>query len=343
MLLSASLILCVLVGSPYSPGAAEEDRETIRKAMAEWWDSIESIDMECERLYTDPQSADRVPRAIRRERTIIGTNGARSVKMHHVNKDGSRLVIANERTDGKTRYQIDEVKGKEGIIDQIIMSNNKGSGDLYGGVMSDMLWILTPGGRPLHKVLDEGAALEVSGSGEQKRYTVRFPHVVPGGEIVCQLSPDHDWLPYHVNAGGIYEIHVTKFGKDNGHDLPVEGYIDEKKRSGKQFRYSFKVASHSVNRGSDRSVFLPPTPQDGAVIMDQTKGKNTIQGGIGARTQFDAIYKQADDVGKPGPKSPLTASRDPRDWPVALMAVAASSILLLVVLVARIRRKIQAF
>lgn len=307
------------------------DRQVVRDRIAQWWDSIESIDAKYVRLKSQSGGGPS-NYAYQRQELAIASGGRVAVKLTRLSPEGLEDPALDERTDGKKKYQIEEVKQRPGLVDRVIVSNAPGGSDRYLGAMNDLLWIVKPGGLPLHRHLDEGAEFAVDrGSDGKPTYTIKFAYRFKDNVVKCELDPDHDWLPKRVSIGNLTTFTVSKFSLENGHFVPAEGEIEESSR-GEVFKSLFRVESIAVNRGVAIARFEGPPPNEGMLMMDQIKGKNYLKGGTAGRKKLESAYPKSEPgANETAPEAEVViVDRDP-ERSFVLPVIALSSLVCLCV------------
>lgn len=312
-------------------GGAEISRTSIRESIARWWDSIESIEVRMDRL----QSYDERGEVLIEEHHIAVAAGEKvSVKVVQTTRTGEKVVAANTRTDGLKTYQGATLEGHPEVSKTINVMNSASRPGHYVGPMDTILWLIMPGGTPLHRHLDEGADLLVDENPDGgKSYSIQFNFRYPNRPVKCILDPEHDWLPREVEIGtsGTYRIRVTRFLKENGHFFPAAGTIHKMLNTG-EHDSRFEVRAAAINRGAAPELFGPPNLVMGTFIVDQTKGKNHIQGGLKGREAFRAKYElpSSAPVASKLPANPVVAGREPERSPIATTILVASTFVLIV-------------
>ncbi len=334
-------LLAVAQQSP-TPGRAATsppNREDVRAALARWWEAVDTIEVDYDRLT--PSEDDDVQVVYQQYHLAKAPGGKYSTRAEHLLPDGGVKVIMNERTDGRRVYQVMTVPGSPDVTDYVNIMYSKSATDLYKGPMSDLLWIIMPGGRPLHKRLDNGAefAIEPNESGEDDTYTIRFDDSGNGlSPVRCELDPRHDWLPRRVSLGEppMYSVKVERYTRDHGIEFPAEGEVTLLNRSNARVSYRFLVRRLSLNEPVSDDQFGVPGVVTGTLLMDQTKRQNSVEGGSGARQAFMAKYRpELPSVGPP--PSPIVAERAPRTSWVPTVLIIGSAVILGSLLYIRLR------
>jgi hypothetical protein len=307
-------------------------REEAREAIARWWDSIDSIDTKFDLLYSDDAVY-----VSTQHRLAIASGGRYLVQSYLLARDGRREPVIDHCTDGLKTYRLHPLKSHPGVVDAMSVANSKSTSDSYSDAMDAMIWILMPGGKRLHRWLDEGAefAVEPDENGVDK-YVVRFPFRFKSNPVRCELDPRHDWLPRAIDvgeSGKAMRIRVAKFTEQGGRFFPSEGEVTEIAGRGTTITRRLVVHSAAINQPLEAGLFKPQGVLPGTLVMDYQKGGWSVPGGIEARKAFEARYIAPTDSESSGEApAPLRAEQTPPGWPVAPI-LGGSALLLLASLV----------
>ena len=237
--------------------------------------------------------------------------------------------------DGKRGYRIRSFDGCDDLLDAVFIENQKGVGDTYLGTMCQVLWVLMPGGKPLTAHLQDGAKIEEQKAGDGSTVPV-LVGTHKGMQMRCELDPRHDYLPRVIDLKDFMKVEVTRFERKSGRWFPVAGTTRYTFPGAKQAD-EFVVDEFAINEELPETTFRPkPTP--GCVIVDETTGKTTVEGGPAARDDLERKRRNA-SVAPPAPKAPLTAQTDPPrspwPWVIGLGSAGALAVVGLVVLRSR--------
>jgi hypothetical protein len=291
------------------------------------WDSLQ--DME---IQTEEQVFDSWGRLKREHRFTfaLGPEGRRSVSLTLT--EGDKVTAGYLREDGRRRYEPRPLFGHPDIIENVTITRQLSGPDTYEGPKFVALWAFMPGGKSLARWLAEGASLNpIERSGRQGLEIVAS---LRDRALRLQLDPDHAWLPSAVILEGALEVHVQRFGEDQGHWFPMEG--DEvATREGGNENIKFVVSSLRINRGVDPSLFgMPPIP-DGAQITDQITSSRRVKGSHEARQRLLSLSRAAVLRPQSVPTGPIVVPRNPPHshftWSLAIggMSIAVIAIALM--------------
>lgn len=315
MVLSIRFILASMLAlTSWKASLADQtpSRADVRDALARWWEAIDGIEIEYD-LTID------VSPPYKREYHLALTSGGKySAKGVRAVHDGSRDVFINERTDGKLQYQQGGDSISEGDVSRFItVGNTRSTPDLYHGSMNDIFWLILPGGRPLHKLLDDESEFLVEPQAEGPvKYIVSFSAwSAKNNPVRCELDPEHDWIPMRVEVGSRrqYVVEVDRFRRVKGLFFPTEGRTTSIGKDGAPVAGHFLVRRLDVNESIDPKLFGPPGVVPGTLVMDQVRGTNYSQGGLKGREAFDKKYglPSSSHESEADSRRPLSADPNP--------------------------------
>ena len=332
----------VLLAMGQNPANAQDgpdpDVQSIRVALKQTWDSLQTIRFQVDDYAVDAQGRRTNPNCIRTN--FAHAKGGRwASSANWMQGEVVGQFVADIRKNGKKMWSTSAFQGHPEAVQSILVESQTDDDRAYSSVMTSLLWLWMPGGKPPIAHLDAGGTLVVKRVDGKVRASIRSTH--KGGPIVIELDADHDWLPSRVSAEDALIYEATSFRRDNGRWFYDQG--TELMRHGPvtgpeageivpgipgETRGGFLVKSLSINRSLDAGIFEAPKPDPGVVIEDQTTtGQDIVVGGQAA---FDARQKK---YGKP-PTTQPDAQRIEADfappgdpWSTPIMIAAAAALL----------------
>lgn len=309
-------LLASMAWFPRSIACAKDPppREELLAALKRLWDGLESLECQVEDFPIGPDGQRDHPKGYSRTTFALASGGRRSLRGEAVTPDGIR-VFNNMREDGHRTYTINPFPGHPDTINVLAIANQSDRHEDSPSAMITPLWMLTPAGKPLHFHLQEARSHLEPGANPGD---VTLVKPFGSGEMRCNLSAEHDWLSSRcslLNDRNVFE--VTRFEQDNGRWFPKEGIQTIRDSEGER-RYGFLVSNLRINRPVSADMFKPPELPKGAVVTDQTTGKDRIEGGTVARREVEDRYLMpANPPAEGGP--PIVATPVPRRVPWGLL------------------------
>ncbi len=260
------------VGSPVHGDVP--DRAALRKMLEPLWDSINTLDLECETYALDTDGV-RVPNRTIQSLRLIRASGARMALTHAtVKSDGDRRIFEAFREDGRRRYVMQYIEGHAQWLSQVGVQSQTNDDRQYQGSFNCILWLLMPGGRPAFDHLGPESMLENLHREGKPRLVINTVH--RSMKLRIFLDPEHDYLASRVElepqGQPLIFWDVSRFDRDNGRWYPAEGtYLQATEAT--PLLAGFKVTRCSINRPVEDSLFeMPPLP-DGAFLNDEVARK----------------------------------------------------------------------
>jgi hypothetical protein len=323
-----SAILGIVVMNSCGPTArsAPPTRQELRDTLKQHWDSIETLEFQCEESNANEKGEPDRSRGFTRLYFAMGSGARRAAKTYAVYPD--REVLAEDvREDGKKRYGIQWAPDQSGKIDQLFITNQEDTNERFTGPMSRLLYLLMPFGKALYAHLDDGAKIEAVGASPgPSRVAILFKD--QDHPVRLELDEAHDWLPSRMVMENINDVTVTRFERIDGRWFPVEGHEYEVIRK----RHTvFKASNIHFNRPIPATTFSAASlKNDGMIVSDSTKKSARIVGGMEAREKLAAEH-----LPKPAtPRVPITASTEPTEFPwragiatISVLAILAAGVL----------------
>ncbi len=305
------------------------------------WESLETLQFTCSHFNVE---GDRVAydRGSTRSEFWQAPGGKRALVEWGVHPDREELM-QNFRQDGRRRYTLICYPDHPEVVKDIGIEVQPDTADRYVGYMNFALWLLMPGGKPVHIHLAEGGRLapyEGEGSGERVLVVSKFQ----GKPLRMVVDPERDWLPVEVAIEGGMRIVATRFEKDNGRWFPVDGGMvrpktvivspngEIKKYTGNELDVrQFEVSEFHINRPIPASRFELPRLEDGVRSLDVTKRKTRVeyQGGKSAYEERVRKYSDSTETSEERLTDPIIAGRPVSGLrnPVLLIGVGIAALL----------------
>lgn len=305
--------------------SAPPTRQELRDTLKQHWDSIETLEFQCEESNANEKGEPDRSRGYNRFYFAMGSGARRASKLFAVYPD--REVLAEDvREDGKKHYAIQWAPDKSGKIDQLFIKNQEDTNERFTGPMSQPLSLLMPFGKALHAHLDDGAEIESAGASPgQSRVAIVFKD--QGHPVRLELDEAHDWLPKRMLTEKITDVKVTRFEHVDGRWFPAEGHVHDPPSK----HSHFKATNIHFNRPLPATTFSAASlKNDGMIVTDSTKKSARIEGGTAARERLAAEH-----LPKPfTTRVPVTASAEPTEFPwragiatVSVLAILAAGVL----------------
>jgi hypothetical protein len=299
MRLSANLLMLIAVTfSATSSSLAFEwdgdvDRNAVASRLRDYWNSIEDLEVTGEEYESDRPDSLELDKSKPRQRWsfILGSGGRRAAKSILFNPDGTTVGLYQFFEDGKKIITIVPFEDDPASVASIVIKKQTDTNDDYKGAMNNFLWLWTPGGRPLHSRIADGAELERTRAGDGSDvFSLYFQH--RGARVRCELDPKRNWLARKVETpGGFLIWEATRFERHGGLYFPVEGtYSQCVPPSKTPQRIFIRIKEVALNRHIASTTFNPPEPTDGVLVRDEIKGRTTVVGGVEARDRLVALH-----------------------------------------------------
>lgn len=305
-LIKLSCILVFSCASARVDGGPGTDREAVRENASLWWESLSTLEFRCDEAAPGAGGTIDSTKPFTRHEYRSAPGGCRAITSSARFPDGKIVVTKKFREDGKIRCDILPFSADSNSISSITVRNQRNTGEEYHDVMFSTMWLIMPGGRPVHSLIDAGATVSPRGSEDELLVDVVAKHPKTGRPLLCTLDPGHDWLPKEVTSGTGRSQHrwsVETFRRDNGRWFPATGRFTATTPKGIQ-DYRFEVSEVRINRPLDRASFAMPVLPDGVLILDQRTGTNSVKGGPEAerrlRSRFVAATTRSADPRAPG-------------------------------------------
>ena len=330
----------------------DPDAESIRSALKQSWDSLQTIQFQVDEYAIDARGRRTHPNCIRTD--FAHAKGGRwASSANAMRGDIVEQFVADIRENGKKRSSTSTFQGHPKAVQSILVQSQSDDDRVYSSGMTSLLWLWIPGGKPPIAHLDAGGTLEIKRVDGKVRASIRSTH--QGGPIVIELDADHDWLPSRVSVAGdalIYE--ASSFRRDNGRwfyeqgtDLRNHGPVTGPE-AGEivpgipgETREGFLVKSLSINRPLNSATFEAPRAGPGVVIWDETTGQDSVTGGQAALHALQRKYGEAPATEPDANAKPIKADVDPPgdSWSTPILIAAAAALLTAGALIVRNTRK----
>ncbi len=315
----------------------DPDVQSIRTALKQTWDSLQTIQFQVDAYVVDPQGRRTNPNCIRTN--FAHAKGGRwASSANWMQGEVIGQFVADIRENGRKMWSTSAFRGHPEAVQSILVESQSDDDRVYSSLMTSLLWLWIPGGKPPIAHLDAGGTLEAKRVDGKVHASIRSTH--KGGPILIELDADHDWLPSRVSAEDALIYEATSFRRDNGRWFYEQG--SELRRHGPvtgpeageivpgvpgEIREGFLVKSLSINRPLDSATFEAPKSDPGVIIMDQTTGQDVVVGGQAALKARQQKY------GKPPATrpdaQPIEADVEPPGdaWSTPIMIAAAAALL----------------
>lgn len=338
----AFLVLLSFALAPAPIATAEQlDKSKILENVRLLESSRESVEFTCDELRLNDSGNIAEGISFARYKFWAASGGRRALIATTVYPDGRYEVLHNFREDGRVRCDILTFKDEPKSIKSINIKNQTNTELSYTGMMFSAMWLLNPGGVPLHSLLNGPATLEEAGEDGKRVIVLNAVHPKKGGRLLCMLDSEHDWLPREVVRGlppkGL-SWKVDKFQRDNGRWFPSEGRFTAHTPD-KPIDLRFRITNLKINRPIPPSVFTVPAITEGVMVQDDRTGESFFQGGPRAQK---ALY---DRHGMTRKKPALQAKSEERSaarrpLKIGILAGVAAALMAGVILVLRRRARV---
>jgi hypothetical protein len=153
------LFLFILgLAMPQAPVFGQQmDRKTVRDALKQLWESLDTVEFRCDEFNLDRDGRPRRDDGFTRYYIAIGSNGQRAVTVTAVRPEGERIAL-NFREDGRRSVGVDVLPGKPAAVDKVCISNQQNTREDYRGPMCQPLWIMYP------RILTASAVVALTGT-----------------------------------------------------------------------------------------------------------------------------------------------------------------------------------
>jgi len=307
--------------------SAQELAEVLRGR----WDSIRTLEYTCEEHLVAVDGAPAEPRAHFRYDMSHQHGGLTSYSAVSVSHGGPSRTITRLVEDGKRRYGYNFLHPEEGdVLDSVTIRRQEGvDSGLADTTMMSVMWLTTPGGRPLHEHAGRATGIGWVEADGRRQLEMIFPH--EGSRLRGLLDPEHDWLASSMEFLGDEPTswRVETFRRDGDRWFPGEGRFTSAV-PGNVAESRFTVTDLKINRPIPASRFAPLALPRGASIDDTTKGTRRVsQGNAATRLEFlEEHGSRAPRVEAEGPRDPVVVEPEPegRNW--GLVLASASAVLL---------------
>jgi len=276
------------------------DAESIRNALKQSWESLQSIQFRADAYGIDTEGRRTTKYALRVD--FAHAKGGRWAIAERSTQGEIVVQLASDiREDGKKQRVITAFPGGDEAISTLVIRPQTDNDRTYSAGMDEILWLWLPGGKPPIAHLDAGGKLEVTKVDGKVRAVIHSTHKETPIEI--ELDPEHDWLPSRVTVKDFLEYKATKFRLDNGRWFYDEGRQRKlhgplsgaeageivAEPEGTTYR-GFVVKSLGINRPIDTATFAAPRLEAGVLVQDETTGTRIVIGGASALEARVQIY-----------------------------------------------------
>ncbi len=308
-----------------------ERRAEIRREIGLLWDSIDTLELECEEYFVAADGSVEPGTAVQKYHWAVGGEGRSYFNIVSTSARGEARAYPTVYDDGQTRLKLSPRDRKPGTIESAHIASRQGSLRDYEGVMFSVLWLTMPCHKPVVDLIDQGAELaEVTGPDGRVEVRVRTTH--GGNPIVCVLDPDRDWCLKRVviesQPESIYYA-VEGFEQTDGRWRPGHGTFQAVTEQGTK-KSGFRVVTYRVNDPRSLRLFTRPSLPTGTVVSDDVKRSTYL---VGGRRPRAAPTRRIESAATAGP--PVTALQDPPaigPWPWVLAGAALFAVLVALVL-----------
>jgi hypothetical protein len=332
--MSSAVILC-----SFGPWAKSDEpgQEGLYATLVRAWESLDTLEFRCEEYEVDSGGLRADDRPTMVTDIARASGGRSSFRLTSVRPDGTRTIVADTRQDGKREYQLVRLPDHPDVVNALLIKNQQGGDDAYDGIMNAALWLLMPGGKPIHAYARDGESVGTAPAASGvPAVIVRFRH--DGHEVRCELNPQRDWLPSKIEMPEQkWSVVVTKYFRDNGRWFPEEGFQTGLPLPGGNRRV-FRILNLRINRPVADDAFGKPRVNEGVMIADEARGRSEPVGASEARKRFLAKFgRSAAVANEAAVDGPTWAPRTVWGSTRGLVMLAAGSCILVGVL-ARFRR-----
>ncbi len=262
--------------------ADNPDQERIHAQVKAYWDSIETLEASGEEFILDSDGRRVFPPGSTSVAIWLayGSGGRYAFQRRSRGKDGSVAELHQFREDGRTFYGLVSTPEEPDVIDDVVIRNQVDLPGEYDNTMCLALWAWMPGGKPVHKWIEEGGSVTREQVGGREQFTLTATR--RGNRLRCVLDPGRNWLPAQVELEGVFVCKTTSFERSAGHWFPSEIVWAQEAASlppGSNTHSAFKLSQVSVNSPTTSTVFRMPPITDGTLVRDERNWSSYIKGG----------------------------------------------------------------
>jgi len=260
------LVAIIAVLAPREVAAT--DPVEVQKTLKHVWEATHTLEL-VQRCYKNETLIEEI-------NYVVDDGGRRAMRQVGV-RGAIRIPAVDFLENGKVKYNIDRTdEDKHPPV--VTIDSQEDKHNIYKGPLFSGLWIITPRGTPLWKILDKPISWEEKVDGRGK-FVLAMLNVPANGPMWFELDPAHDWLPRRLaTTDQRFVIEVDTFQKKNGFwfpkmgreklPIPPENKIEERK---------FEITA-DVNEVLPTNRFNLPEMPKGTIIKDNITNSGRVVG-----------------------------------------------------------------
>ena len=155
-----AVLVVTLVFNSFGAAPSDQSRD-IAAHWSDYWNAISDLEVESEEFQVaDPAKPEPLAdQPTYKYQFLLGSGGKRAFRGVATYPGGARAGVFNFREDGRKAYVATEFADDPDATETVRIKPQVDTHEDYKGPMSNFMWLWTPGGKPLHRLLSEGGKL----------------------------------------------------------------------------------------------------------------------------------------------------------------------------------------